>query len=236
MPAIDLSSVPNAIIEFAYHMHGATMGDLTVEVSNDGINWTILNTISGQQQFGQLDPYILFSVDLTGYTSASTYIRFGGSYGGSFEGDMAIDDIYIGAPASCPSPSNPNFIAGVSSVDGHWNGILNSGESFLVEYDEAGFALGTGNTINVLDTIVKIGGLSPITGYDFYVSKICASGDTSRIRGPFNVSTSCPPYLPAPYSESFENWGGDISPLLVRAEDFFIWIWLDLYKCRYAFI
>ena len=54
---------------------------------------------------------------------------------------MAIDDIYIVAPSSCPSPVNPNFTAGINDVDGHWKGVINTGESFLVEYDEAGFNL-----------------------------------------------------------------------------------------------
>ena len=76
------STIPNAVVEFAYHMHGATMGDLTVEVSSDNINWTTLYTLSGQQQSNQSDPYLDAVVDLTGYTSATTYIRFGGSYGG----------------------------------------------------------------------------------------------------------------------------------------------------------
>ena len=64
LPPMDLSSVPNAVIEFAYHMHGSSMGDLTVEVSNDNVSWTVLNTISGQQQPNQADPYASTLVSL----------------------------------------------------------------------------------------------------------------------------------------------------------------------------
>ena len=82
------------------------MGDLTVEVSSDNLSWSTVATISGQQQSSQSDPYNVTIVDLTGYTSSSTYIRFGGPYGGSWSGDMAIDDIYVGTPPPCPVPTN----------------------------------------------------------------------------------------------------------------------------------
>ena len=98
--------MPNAVVQFAYHMVGASMGDLTVEASTDGISYSTLLTISGQQQASQTDPYNTTIVDLTGYTSGATYIRFGGSYGGSYTGDMAIDDISVIAPPSCPVPTN----------------------------------------------------------------------------------------------------------------------------------
>jgi len=90
LPVLDLSSIPNAVVEYAYHMVGATMGDLTVEVSGDNMNWTTLSTISGQQQSAQSDPYNITIVDLTCYTSGQTYIRFGGARGSSFTGDMRL--------------------------------------------------------------------------------------------------------------------------------------------------
>ena len=68
LPVLDLSSIPNAVVEFAYHMVGATMGDLTVEVSSDNITWSTLMVLSGQQQTAQTDPYNVTIVDLTGYT------------------------------------------------------------------------------------------------------------------------------------------------------------------------
>ena len=49
-PQIDLSALTSPMLEFYYHMFGAAMGSLHVDVS-DGSGWTRgLLTLSGQQQ------------------------------------------------------------------------------------------------------------------------------------------------------------------------------------------
>ena len=195
LPLMDLSSISNPIIEFTCHMYGANMGDLTVEVSNDGLNWSILNTIAGQQQFAQVDPYITISVDLSAYKSSSTYIRFGGSYGGSYTGDMAIDDIYIGQDNSNPPPpacaAVTNLVVNTAQTVANltWIGDT-SAAYYVVEYGTAGFTRGTGDTIHVYGrTSANIRALLMNTPYDFYVTSYCSDSTASSPFGPIQSST-----------------------------------------------
>ena len=83
---LDLSALTNPCLTFNYHMYGATMGTLDVLV-NDSIEWTL----SGDQG----DVWNMVSVDLSAYAGSNVTISFVGTYGTSFTGDMAIDQIEV---------------------------------------------------------------------------------------------------------------------------------------------
>ena len=112
LPVMDLTATPGAQLKYAYHMYGASMGVLKVEVSTDNITWDTLSTKTGQQQAASGDPYMIETLSLANYISATTYIRFSGERGTSFTGDMAIDDIYVG---DCPGASS----VAVSNITGN---------------------------------------------------------------------------------------------------------------------
>ena len=84
---------PNSVLEFDYHMFGATINTLSVEVL-DGTNWVQVWTISGQQQTSSPSPYLGTVVSLAGFSGPSN-IRFLGQRGTSFSGDIAIDNILV---------------------------------------------------------------------------------------------------------------------------------------------
>ncbi|MCW8965909.1 MAG: DUF2341 domain-containing protein, partial [Candidatus Pacearchaeota archaeon] len=88
----------NSTLSFYYHMYGSAMGSLAVEI-NDGSGWFELWSISGQQQTSSSDSYILQNVDLSNY-SEEVQIRFVGVRGSDYQGDMAVDDVYIIEPVS----------------------------------------------------------------------------------------------------------------------------------------
>jgi MAM domain. len=90
---INLDSIGAPFISFYYHMYGATMGDLYLEIY-DGSTWSLLLALSGQQQIAQTDGWIMADVDLTSY-SGIVQLRFRGVTGTSYTSDMAIDDIKI---------------------------------------------------------------------------------------------------------------------------------------------
>ena len=193
LPVLDLSTIPNAVVEFAYHMHGSAMGDLTVEVSSDNVNWTTLYSLGGQQQSNQSNPYLNAVVDLTGNTSATTYIRFGGSYGGSYTGDMAIDDIYVGAPPPCPTPHSLSFIAGKNDATFSFNTNGNTG-TFNYEWGPVGFAQSTGvsNSFSGSTTVnnFTINGLSSNSCYDILMIADCGTNGVSDTVGPITFCTN----------------------------------------------
>ena len=59
---VDLNNFVDPSFAFAYHMYGATMGTLNVDVSNDGgATWTNLWTESGDQGTNWLEAGISLS-------------------------------------------------------------------------------------------------------------------------------------------------------------------------------
>ena len=104
-PCIDLSGMGAPFLSFWYHMDGAAMGDLYVDVFNgveyDEEVWSISGNQGGSWQQA--------SVDLSSYAGSLINIRFRGITGWDYESDMALDDIGITAPFSIPENQNVLF-------------------------------------------------------------------------------------------------------------------------------
>ncbi len=95
-PCIDFSGRENAQIQFDYHMFGADMGTLSLEVSTDnGANYTSLFSISGEQQGSTGAAWTTQAVDLSLYDGQTIKLRFNGLTGTGFNSDMAIDAINV---------------------------------------------------------------------------------------------------------------------------------------------
>ena len=93
---LNLTSVNSPVLEFYYHMSGAQMGTLNVDIStNNGVNWTTAWSISGDQG----NQWAKAIVDLQPFKTANTRIRFRG-VGTSKLSDIAIDGLYIGSAGS----------------------------------------------------------------------------------------------------------------------------------------
>ncbi|NNM16638.1 MAG: hypothetical protein HKO56_08270, partial [Bacteroidia bacterium] len=117
-PAIDLSTLGTAEVSFWYHMFGGTMGTLELEVSSDGTTWNSVFSISGQQQTSDLDPWLEATADISAYAGGNVFLRFTGTTGGSFQSDMAIDDISIaGLPPATVSWSPAATVSSPTSED-----------------------------------------------------------------------------------------------------------------------
>jgi V8-like Glu-specific endopeptidase len=111
-PCFDLSSVPFPELTFMYHMYGADMGELEVEVSVGGGSWTSIWTQIGDQG----DVWLPGTVDLSAYTNATDLkIRFNGLTGTNWGSDIAIDAVSIADVIyNCPTtvaifPYNESF-------------------------------------------------------------------------------------------------------------------------------
>ncbi|MBN2445692.1 MAG: hypothetical protein JXO22_03145, partial [Phycisphaerae bacterium] len=92
-PCFDLSTLTTPQLRFWYHMYGATMGTLSVEVSGDNcVTWDTLWTASGDHG----DVWLLGALDLSAYAGTTIKIRFVGVTGTSYTSDMALDDIWVG--------------------------------------------------------------------------------------------------------------------------------------------
>ncbi len=124
-PSLNVGAMGAPNLVFWYHMYGAAMGTLNIDVSEDGgTNWTNAWSESGDHG----DVWLMGSVSLSGYTSPLV-IRFQGVTGSSYTSDMAIDDVWVGDMAYPPSPTTPVYppdLATQAPVDGSltWNGAI----------------------------------------------------------------------------------------------------------------
>ncbi|SNS42142.1 choice-of-anchor D domain-containing protein, partial [Dokdonia pacifica] len=104
-PCFDFTGVGGATFNFDYHMYGNAIGQISVEVSDDGgVNWNVLQVISGQQQTSGSAPWITSSINLNAYVGNTINVRIVGTTGSSFSGDMAIDNVEVTV-----TPVNPEI-------------------------------------------------------------------------------------------------------------------------------
>ena len=81
-------------LRFDYHMYGADMGTLSVDVQSGGAWINNVWTINGQQHSSNAAAYSQAIVDLSTY-SGTLKVRIRATAAGNYRGDMAIDNIEI---------------------------------------------------------------------------------------------------------------------------------------------
>ncbi len=120
-PCLDLTSLNQATLSFWYHMYGADMGSLHVDVYANSI-WTenIITPISGHQ--GNLWNQAL--VDLSQYYGQIINIRFRGITGNDEKSDMAIDDIELTGTVGLES-DNLSLASRINIYPNPSNGVFN---------------------------------------------------------------------------------------------------------------
>lgn len=190
LPLVDASALTSPMLEYYYHMYGSSTGDLYVELF-DGTNWNKIDSIKGQQQTADTDPWIKKQVVISGAASDTLQIRFVAVKGSGGLGDISIDDVSVKETPSCPEP---NFL-GVNNLlpnqaDFVWTEV-GSATNWQIEWALSGFTLGNGVRLNTTTNPYTQLGLAPQTEYEFYVRSICGVGDTSLWVGPYAFTTPC---------------------------------------------
>jgi len=192
-PLINIDGLSNPEAAFFYHMYGASMGTLRVDVWN-GSSWDLgVWSISGQQHTSTTAAWTPATISLVGY-SGDIAIRFAGNRNGSYTGDMAIDDFSLASPSPCAVPSNlGSWVNSGSSATIYWSAGDTLATNWVVQYGPAGNA---NNSMLVSNDTVTLTGLGHSTLHYFLVGEICASGDTSWMVGPAQFQTwFAPNYL-----------------------------------------
>lgn len=189
-PSIDLTGLTVPLLSFYYHMFGAQIGTLDVEISDDGgATWNPVTSISGAQQSSQADPFLLSESTLIGY-SGVVRIRFVATNNGTFEGDISLDDISVTEAPTCPTPSGLTLTASdLTSATFSWT-PGNTETEWTMEYGAPGFTPGTGTSSLVTNNINEtVSGLPSNMFFDMYVRASCTPGDTSAFHGPVSFNT-----------------------------------------------
>ncbi|GAB4253158.1 MAG: hypothetical protein Kow0079_08530 [Vicingaceae bacterium] len=220
-PYLDLTTATNPVLKFYYHMFGADMGDLYIDIFNG--SWTTLDSIKGQQQNAQSDPWLLKSINLNSFVGAQIQVRFRAVSAGTYQGDMAIDDIsIIEAPANDITAIGLNISNGgcglgaqildITFVNNGFNPI-NTGTMIPVGYTDGvtpvNETLTIAGTVNQGDTFnytfstpynVTNSGTINFTGWGSY------TGDPNNFDDTISVAFNFKPLITVfPYYEDFEN-------------------------------
>ena len=96
-------------LAFAYHMYGATMGTLSIEVSPDsGTTWIQEWSLSGNQG----NQWLEASIDLSTFNSTELKIRIRVTTGNTAKSDVAIDKLSI---LGGPLTAEGNFLTNVAN-------------------------------------------------------------------------------------------------------------------------
>jgi hypothetical protein len=205
LPLIDLSGSSTPEMSFWYHMYGLGMGTLHVErLVNQ--QWTVLDSIKGQQQTSTSDPWRKHTLllDSAGISQLRFRMRGNWSDPSYFTQDAAIDEVRI-ETALCPYPNKfeVTFTSnGLGTIMANWTPGPNS-NAYIIEYGLSGFVPGTGQIDTSYGVSIPISGLQTNQVYDFYIQLLCGLNDTSVIRGPFQFHSDC--LEQAPFIETFND-------------------------------
>lgn len=114
-PCIKLEAGTKPKLKFWYHMRGADMGELHVDLY-DGTQWylDVTPALTGQQGI----QWLLREVDLSDFAGNIVNVRFRGITGIGYRSDMALDDISVLKPPVANFTANPQpFNTAIDLVD-----------------------------------------------------------------------------------------------------------------------
>lgn len=142
----------NSELEFSYHMFGKDIGALHVDIKTDsGYINDVIKPLVGQQQNNQTDGFLTKTINLSAYTNETIKIRFRAVRGHGWEGDIAIDDVFINTITT--AISNDMFKVYPNPMQGDKLYITNMDFERASTYQICNisgqpFALGTLNSVN----------------------------------------------------------------------------------------
>jgi hypothetical protein len=203
LPVFDLSSLSQPFLTFKYHMYGALTGTLAIEGStNGGASWTILDSISGQQQTTASSAWLLRAIDLSSVSSSTTHIRYRAVGTGGY-GDIAIDEILVDEAPACTPPTNVS----ISNIRGFEATLSWSSNDtvFQYEFGPTGFSQGSNTTTVTSTNTETLGNLNDETFYDVYLRVDCSAqaNGTSDWLGPYTFRTHKMPDWQEDFSGGF---------------------------------
>lgn len=206
-PLVDLSSLTNPQLKYWYHMFGANIDQLDVYVSSDlGQSYTLLQTLSGQQQTANTDNWIEVPISLSAYANDTVRIRFKYSQATfGFQNQVSIDDFSIAEAPTCARPiSFTNTYT--TNDDAYFSWTTGGATNWQISYGSVGFSPNSGTIVNVNSNPGSISGLTANTTYEAYIRDSCGTNDVSVWTGPISFKTKCNP-VSTPYTENFDGSG-----------------------------
>lgn len=94
-PCYNFINANTARVSFWYHMYGAGITSLTMDVLYNGSWITNVKSINGQQQTSNAASWLQTTVNLDNYVGGSIKLRFNVVHAGDYRCDVALDDISV---------------------------------------------------------------------------------------------------------------------------------------------
>ncbi|MGB1294377.1 MAG: T9SS type A sorting domain-containing protein [Flavobacteriales bacterium] len=230
-PSLNLDSIPNSQISFftgitqswnPLPLTGGMGTDDKIRVvisTDDGITWADTNVLLAYDSTNipsHLGDYIAISLDdYSGIVKIGFYVE--STVWNSFA-SFFVDDFKWGVKPDCDIVTSiTTDSVTVNSGYVSWD-TTTFATQFIVEFDTAGFVLGTGTQIIVSGLDTMISGLDPQTEYEVYVTPICSATDTGDALLSTVFTTDCAPRV-SYYVENFNTfipqcWSETNGPLL----------------------
>ncbi len=208
-------------LTFYYHMFGAAMGSLTVQI-NDGSGWEDAWSLSGNQG----DQWSQATVPLTCYFGSTIQIRFVGFTGTTFTSDMAIDDIKIdnfagGIDAGISKITEPTQ-EGCDALSANQTvtvNVVNTGTTTLASMQVSLFVNNSlvateviggpfAPCADTLYTFIATSNMSAVQSYNV-TANVQVAGDINGLNDTISTSVDNPgvPVTTYPYLETFDGFG-----------------------------
>lgn len=214
-PAFNASS-GTIVLTFDHYFQSGFGGSFAVEVF-DGTDWDTVMMGSGSSTSNPQSE----SFDITALAGASAVAQVRFHWQGNYSWYWILDNVKVEV-VSCLAPSALGATNITSTgADLYWTS--GGAPNWDVEYGPTGFTPGTGTVVNATNDTITIGGLTAVTGYEFYVRDSCGVGNSSNWSGPYSFTTGF--LAPAPlncvvgsptvvFTEEFDavnGWTGDIN-------------------------
>ena len=185
---MDLSKYENASISFWYHMYGANMGSLSLDVIEGSTTHANVFTISGDQG----DVWLNQTVDLSAYKSGEVQLKFKGTTGGQYTSDISLDDIEI--TGTLKVDTSVTLVGDLVMCQGNQSTLVAvSNSSYTYQWTKNGVDIptGTSSSLTVTETgdyavKVTLGGTTKTSSTRSFTVDIC-TGLSDLKKGEFTV-------------------------------------------------
>ena len=206
---IDLSGLTNPQLRFFSHMYGASIGELSVWITDASGSMTQVFIKTGDQG-NQWNEEL---VSLAGYSGVVHFTVLGvvsdDGAGTSYWGDIAIDNFEVREAPSCYDPTGVSTVSvGSDSATITWSADP-SVTTLNYVLGAAGFDPLTGTPVSVTSTTLVLSGLTTGSNYDFYVQSDCGTNGVSNWVGPLSFSTGFPAGYGCPHTINLIDSYGD---------------------------
>eukprot|EP01047_Picozoa_sp_COSAG01_P017021 COSAG01_NODE_889_length_12914_cov_3.351775_1_plen_4223_part_10 len=165
-------------VTFMYHMHGATMGTLSLNALSGG-NWSSVWNKTGQQQTQQADPWR--SSGTIRLPAGTLRVRFAGVRGSGWTGAMGVDNVMLSMAGGAKQSL-------LSSFESSTEGWINSGKRKWVR----------GARTPSISTGATVGSLVPSS--QSAISVICTKCRPGTIDSDLDAETPCVPCMEGKFS------------------------------------